>query len=99
MALIYRISTYMRAMNEHRQVNIAANVEEDNMYWLLPILLRYYKTNEEDLEIVSEIFQNAYFMLLLTVGFISLDLLDELLERQRLAISLFEIAFIASFIY
>uniref|UniRef100_A0A6C0CRR5 Uncharacterized protein n=1 Tax=viral metagenome TaxID=1070528 RepID=A0A6C0CRR5_9ZZZZ len=99
MALIYSISTYMRAMNQHREVNIAANVQQDDMYWLLPILLRYYKTNEEDLEIVLEIFQNTYLILLLMVGFVSLDLLDELLERQRLVVSLFEIAFIASFIY
>jgi len=89
----------MRAINEHREVNIAANVQQDDMYWLLPILLRYYKTNEEDLEIVLEIFQNTYLILLLMVGFVSLDLLDELLERQRLVVSLFEIAFIASFIY
>lgn len=86
-------------MNQHREVNIAANVQQDDMYWLLPILLRYYKTNEEDLEIVLEIFQNTYLILLLMVGFVSLDLLDELLERQRLVVSLFEIAFIASFIY
>lgn len=102
MALIYRMVTYLRLLNRYgdgERHPIEENVDIDNTYWLIPLLSKLAQSNKSNIETGLEIVEYTYFMFIVIIGFVSLQLLDEVILRQRInTISLLEIGFILSFL-
>lgn len=100
MALIYRLVSYLRILNTNGEMHpIEENVDIDNTYWMIPLLCKLAQSNKSNIETGLELVEYTYFMFIVTIGFVSLQLLDEVILRQRISTNyLLEIGFILSFL-